>query len=71
LLLPEETFSQHRKIRRPSTISRCRLNRTQVNQLTKLAHQAGYDNYVMAANTELVKEISKTLKVIRDDGEDN
>jgi hypothetical protein len=42
-----------------------------LNQLTKLAHQAGYDNYVMAANTELVKEISKTLKVIRDDGEDH
>jgi hypothetical protein len=41
-----------------------------LNQLTKLAHQAGY-----AANASetmrVVGEISKTLKVIRDDGEDN
>jgi hypothetical protein len=41
-----------------------------LNQLTKLAHQAGYA--VHAAETMRVTgEISKTIKMLRDDGEDN
>ncbi len=41
-----------------------------LNQLTKLAHQRGYDGETQAANAQLVWEISKTLKRFRDDGED-
>ncbi len=41
-----------------------------LNQLTKLAHQRGYDDRIQAANIALGKEISRTLKLFRDDGED-
>ncbi len=42
-----------------------------LNQLTRLAHQRGYDDHILAANLALGKEISRTLKLFRDDGEDS
>ncbi len=42
-----------------------------LNQLTKLAHQRGYDNQILAANLALGKEISRTLKLFRNDGQDS
>ncbi len=41
-----------------------------LNQLTKLAHQRGCDERIVAANLALGGEISRTLKLFRDDGED-
>jgi hypothetical protein len=41
-----------------------------LNQLTKLAHQAGYATNA-AENMKVTKEISRTLKLFRDDGEDS
>ena len=41
-----------------------------LNQLTKLAHQAGYSE-IADQNRKAVKEISQTLKLFRDDGEDS
>ncbi len=41
-----------------------------LNQLTKLAYQAGYSE-IAAQNEQAVKEISQTLKLFRDDGEDS
>ena len=41
-----------------------------LNQLTKLAHQAGYPN-IADQNRKVVGEISQTLKLFRDDGEDS
>jgi hypothetical protein len=40
-----------------------------LNQLTKLAHQAGYHESAIQ-NRQVVGEISRTLKLFRDDGED-
>jgi hypothetical protein len=41
-----------------------------LNQLTKLAHQAGYPE-IASQNRQVVGEISQTLKRFRDDGEDS
>jgi hypothetical protein len=41
-----------------------------LNQLTRLAHQAGYSE-VADQNRLVVGEISRTLKLFRDDGEDS
>ncbi len=41
-----------------------------LNQLTKLAHQAGYPE-IADQNRQVVGEISRTLKLFRDDGEDS
>ena len=41
-----------------------------LNQLTKLAHQAGYPE-IADQNRLVVGEISRTLKLFRDDGEDS
>ncbi len=41
-----------------------------LNQLTKLAHQAGYPE-IADENRQVVGEISRTLKLFRDDGEDS
>jgi len=41
-----------------------------LNQLTKLAHQTGYAENA-AQNRRVVGEISRTLKLFRDDGEDS
>jgi hypothetical protein len=41
-----------------------------LNQLTKFAHQRGYDGDICAANNVLVKDISVMLKHFCDDGED-
>ena len=41
-----------------------------LNQLTKLAYQAGYPE-IADQNRQVVKEISRTLKLFRDDGEDS
>jgi hypothetical protein len=40
-----------------------------LNQLTKLAQQTGYAENA-AQNRQVVREISRTLKLFRDDGED-
>ncbi len=40
-----------------------------LNQLTKLAHQAGYPE-IADQNRQVADEISRTLKLFRDDGED-
>ncbi len=42
-----------------------------LNQLTRLAHQRGYDDQTLAANLALGGEISRTLKLFRDDGKDS
>ncbi|MDR2911717.1 MAG: MobC family plasmid mobilization relaxosome protein [Alistipes sp.] len=41
-----------------------------LNQLTKLAHQAGYHDNA-AQNKQVAGEISRTLKLFRDDGQDS
>jgi hypothetical protein len=41
-----------------------------LNQLTKLAHQAGYTENA-TQNRRVADEISQTLKLLRDDGEDS
>jgi hypothetical protein len=41
-----------------------------LNQLTKLAHQAGYPE-IADQNRQVVGEISQTLKLFRDDGKDS
>jgi hypothetical protein len=41
-----------------------------LNQLTKLAHQTGYAENA-AQNRRVVGEISRTLKLFRDDGQDS
>jgi hypothetical protein len=41
-----------------------------LNQLTKLAHQTGYAENA-AQNRRVAREISRTLKLFRDDGEDS
>ncbi len=41
-----------------------------LNQLTKLAHQAGYPE-IADQNKQVVSEISRMLKLFRDDGEDS
>ena len=41
-----------------------------LNQLTKLAHQVGYPE-IADQNRQAVGEISRTLKLFRDDGEDS
>jgi hypothetical protein len=41
-----------------------------LNQLTKLAHQAGYPD-IAEQNRQAVGEITRTLKLFRDDGEDS
>jgi hypothetical protein len=41
-----------------------------LNQLTRLAHQAGYVENA-AQNRQVVGEISRTLKLFRDDGQDS
>ncbi len=41
-----------------------------LNQLTKLAHQAGYPE-IADQNRQVVGEISRTLKLFRDDGKDS
>ncbi len=41
-----------------------------LNQLTRLAHQAGYPE-IADQNRQVVGEISRTLKLFRDDGEDS
>ncbi len=41
-----------------------------LNQLAKLAHQAGYPE-IADQNRQMVDEISRTLKLFRDDGEDS
>jgi hypothetical protein len=41
-----------------------------LNQLTKLAHQAGYHENA-SQNRQVAGEISRTLKLFRDDGQDS